>query len=77
MSLINTLRQTIPNIAQSSLDELTNCWTKKVELKRNEYLVKKRTNHPYLYFVEKGAVHIYYPGDEKDESFFSSKHSKI
>lgn len=66
MSLLAILQQTIPNIDITVLEEFSKKWTKRVTVKRNDFLVRKGNNHPYLYFVESGALHIYYPSAEKD-----------
>lgn len=66
MSLAITLQAHIPNLDKTGLDFFLSKWTKRVEVKRNEFLVKKGMVHPYLYFVNKGALHIFYPAEEKD-----------
>lgn len=78
MSLSQTLKAQIPGISEADLQFFLRRWTKKVKLKRNEFLVKQGANHPYLYFVEKGALHIFYPSGEKDLTIrFGYRHNVI
>ena len=66
MPLLDRFQQDIKYVAHEIITEFAKAWTKEVSLKRGDFLVKKGANHPYVYYVESGALHIFYPAEEKD-----------
>lgn len=50
------------NISNDFMD----LWTEKTMLKRNEFLVKQGQLHPYLFWVKKGSLRIFFETPQED-----------
>ena len=66
MPLLDRLQQDIKYVDATDIALFSQLWTREVNLKRGDFLVKKGASHPYIYYVESGGLHIFYPSQEKD-----------
>ncbi|MDX5442866.1 MAG: cyclic nucleotide-binding domain-containing protein, partial [Hymenobacteraceae bacterium] len=48
-------------MSEAETDSFLSLWMKTVRLKRNDFLIQKGKTEQYLYFVNSGALRIYYP----------------
>jgi CRP-like cAMP-binding protein len=65
LTLANLLEQK-SGLNQSQLADLLVHWNKNVSLKRNDYLIQRGKVENFLYFVQSGALRLFYPTENEE-----------
>lgn len=63
MNFIEALKSHLDYLKTTDFPDL---WGEDISLKRNQYLVRKGEYSPYLFFIEKGALRIFYENETEE-----------